>query len=113
MILLPVKFFCKISEPSEADILRAKIEIAKRDMNQAALDFEHATDPCLIDSCIFELNAAQMRYKYLIRQAKSIDLSESESCCHKSPKTKSRSKPTPAPDNHGLSPVYMAYESHT
>ncbi len=111
MTLLFVKFFCKISEPSEGDILKAKIEVAKRDMNQAASDFEHATDPCLIDSCIYELNAAQMRYKYLLQQAKRINLSES--CLAKKSNLHTREKQAGKPDKHVVSPVYMAYESHS
>lgn len=72
MISLFVKCFCKIKEPSEGDLLLAEIEAAKKDMDQALEDFEHATDPSLIDSCIFELNAAQMRYKYLMQKAKIV-----------------------------------------
>ncbi len=111
MTLLFVKFFCQISEPSEGDILKAKIDEAKRDMAQAASDFEHATDPCLIDSCIFELNAAQMRYKYLLQQAKSINLSES--CVPAKSKTHPREKQSGRPNKRVVSPVYMAYESHS
>jgi hypothetical protein len=78
MILPFVKFLCKTTEPPEQQALMSEIQTAKRDMDQAFQNFEHAVDPSLIDSCIFDLNAAQMRYKYLMTRAKSISLSSLE-----------------------------------
>lgn len=72
-----VKFFCKNQTSPEQRSLMNEIQAAKRDMDQALQNFEHAVDPSLIDSCIFDLNAAQMRYKYLMKRAKSISLSVS------------------------------------
>ena len=78
MILPFVKFFCKKKESGEQLSLMYEIQAAQRDMDQAFQNFEHAVDPSLIDSCIFDLNAAQMRYKYLMKRAKSISLSAFE-----------------------------------
>ena len=33
-------------------------------------NFQNAVDPDLIDSCIFESNAAWKKYRFLLRQAK-------------------------------------------
>lgn len=35
--------------------------------------FEHVTEPDLIDCTIFELNAIQKRYKFLLGQIKKIE----------------------------------------
>lgn len=75
MILPFVKLFCKNQASLEQQSLMSEIQAAQRDMDQAFQNFEHAVDPSLIDSCIFDLNAAQMRYKYLMERAKSISLS--------------------------------------
>ena len=37
-------------------------------------NFENATDPELIDSYIYEVNAIQMRYKFLLCRLKSYEL---------------------------------------
>jgi exonuclease VII small subunit len=76
--LLFVKFFCKPAKAPEQQELMSEIQTAKRDMDQAFQNFEHAVDPSLIDSCIFDLNAAQMRYKYLMTRAKNLSLSSLE-----------------------------------
>ena len=38
-------------------------------------NFENAVDPDLIDCCIYELNAAQKRYKFLLNCVKKIEMS--------------------------------------
>jgi hypothetical protein len=50
------------------------IEIAKtqRDLDSAYQNFENVVDPDLIDSCIYEVNAIQHRYKFLLREAKKL-----------------------------------------
>ena len=37
---------------------------------QAYVRFDNTTEPELVDACIFELNALQSRYNYLLRQIK-------------------------------------------
>ncbi len=38
--------------------------------------FENATDPNLIDSCIYQVNSAQIRYEFLLQRAKENNFSE-------------------------------------
>ncbi|MCI9019356.1 MAG: YaaL family protein [Eubacterium sp.] len=42
-------------------------------LNLAYQNFENATEPELIDSYIYELNAIQMRYKFLLCRLKSYE----------------------------------------
>ena len=49
-------------------------EIAKTKsaLDTAYSNFENVTEPDLIDCYIYELNAAQMRYRFLLRKLKEI-----------------------------------------
>lgn len=49
------------------------IQQAKTDLDCAYLNFEHATDPDLIDCYIYQLKSAQMRYKFLLDSIKQAD----------------------------------------
>ncbi|MBQ8662571.1 MAG: YaaL family protein [Eubacterium sp.] len=49
------------------------IQQAKKDLDCAYLNFEHATEPDLIDCYIYQLKSAQMRYKYLLDSIKQAD----------------------------------------
>lgn len=40
---------------------------------QAYADFNNARDPDLIESCVFEINALQARYSYLLRRMKELE----------------------------------------
>jgi hypothetical protein len=42
-------------------------------MEAAYSNFQNVVDPDLIDSCIYEMNAVQNRYKFLLKQAKAAD----------------------------------------
>lgn len=37
--------------------------------------FENAVDPDIIDSCIYQMNSAQIRYKFFLEKAKAANLS--------------------------------------
>ena len=50
-----------------------EINKTKIAMEAAYSNFQNVIDPDLIDSCIYELNAVQNRYKFLLRQAKETD----------------------------------------
>ena len=39
-------------------------------LSQAYVRFDNTTEPELVDACIFELNALQSRYNYLLRLIK-------------------------------------------
>lgn len=42
-------------------------------MDQAYSNFENVVDPDLVDSSIYELQAAQLRYRFLLRQASLLE----------------------------------------
>lgn len=58
---------------SKSDLLK-NIEDVKKAMDTAYTNFENLTEPELIDSCIYELQAIQMRYQYLLNLAKAKNL---------------------------------------
>lgn len=51
---------------SEANRLRLEIERSKEAIQAAQNHFEQVVDPTLIDCYIYELNAAQLRYQFLL-----------------------------------------------
>lgn len=54
-----------------------EIRLAKNAIDAAYSSFQQATDPDLIDCCIYMMNASQMRYHFLISRARKINLK----CC--------------------------------
>lgn len=58
---------------SHYKLLLQHIQDAKTDLDCAYLNFEHATDPDLIDCYIYQLKSAQMRYKYLLESIRQAD----------------------------------------
>lgn len=52
----------------QRELLQAEIERVKVEMETAYSNFEHVIDPDLIDCYIYEVNAVQKKYKYLLRQ---------------------------------------------
>ncbi|MDD5935934.1 MAG: YaaL family protein [Clostridiales bacterium] len=63
--------FRKKPDPQTQQLLK-EIEKAQRDLESAYQNFENVIDPDLIDSYIYEVNAIQHRYKFLLRQAKAL-----------------------------------------
>lgn len=59
---------------SEEEILLKNIKIAKKALDTAYSNFDVVTDPELIDSCIYEVKAMQLKYEYLINQAKQMNI---------------------------------------
>ena len=43
----------------------------QQELYSAYADFENVIDPDLIDSCIYQLKAAQLKYKFLLNRVKS------------------------------------------
>ncbi len=70
--MVKMKLFSRKKRPHE-DLLIKEINKTKLALEAAYSQFEYVVDPDLIDSCIFELNAIQNRYKYLIKQAKASE----------------------------------------
>jgi hypothetical protein len=54
--------------------LRHEIERSKTAIDTARNHFEQVVDPTLIDCYIYELNAAQLRYQFLLRRFKSREV---------------------------------------
>ena len=76
------KSLCKAGElmllfskkrPPKDNYLINEINKTKIAMEAAYSNFQNVVDPDLIDSCIYELNAVQNRYKFLLKQAKETD----------------------------------------
>lgn len=71
------------SLPHSEDLeLKAEIERTCHSMESARNHFEQATDPTLIDCYIYELNAAQLRYQFLLRRFKLLEELRATSCKH-------------------------------
>lgn len=58
----------------ETQRLRAEIEQSRSCIDSARNHFEQAVEPTLIDCYIYELNAAQLRYQFLLRRFKSLEV---------------------------------------
>ncbi len=56
------------------DELREDIRRTKDSLDYALDNFNHVTDPVLIDYYSYTLKAAQIRYQFLLKQAKYLDL---------------------------------------
>ena len=64
----------KISPIKQAkEELMKEIEALNQSMEIANSNFENVSDPDLIDSYIYEMNAISFRYKYLFRQMRNIE----------------------------------------
>lgn len=57
----------------QRETLRGEIEQVKQELETAYSNFEHVIDPDLIDCYIYEVNAVQKRYKYLLRQMQALE----------------------------------------
>ncbi len=55
------------------------ISKTQRELETAYAGFQYASDPDLIDCYIYEINSADLRYRYLINQIKELSLTESVS----------------------------------
>lgn len=72
------RFFKQESQPDTIYLnLLDNITETKNNLDLAYQNFENATDPALIDSYIYEVNAIQMRYKFLLSRLKSYETAKS------------------------------------
>lgn len=62
----------KHSIPTKQEILKHEIDKTKIALEIAYSNFENVVDPDLIDSYIYEVNAVQKRYKFLLKQIKAL-----------------------------------------
>ena len=68
------KFNAALSRLRERQALRAQIEKTLHKIDSVRNHIEQVVDPTLIDCYIYELNAAQLRYQFLLQRFKSLDM---------------------------------------
>ena len=59
-----------VAESYEHNYLQSELEQTQNALESAYSVFQNVTDPDLIDSSIYEINAIQIRYKFLLEKAK-------------------------------------------
>ena len=52
------------------------LKLTKTALDDAYSNFEQVVDPDLVDSYIYEVNAVQKRYHFLLKQMQLLDLQE-------------------------------------
>lgn len=62
-----------IQEISREQLL-SDLKMTKTALNDAYTNFENVVDPDLVDSFIYEVNAVQKRYHFLLRQVQLLDI---------------------------------------
>lgn len=67
-----MKLFSK-KKNLQNEILLNEIKKTKLALESAYSNFENVVDPDLIDCYIYEVNAVQKRYKFLLKQMKELD----------------------------------------
>lgn len=67
-----MKLFSK-TKKQQNDVLISEIKKTKLALESAYSNFENVIDPDLIDCYIYEVNAIQKRYKFLLKQAKEME----------------------------------------
>jgi hypothetical protein len=58
----------------EEQELLQEIRTAKNALEAAYSNFQQATEPELIDCCIYLMTASQLRYKFLISRARKLNV---------------------------------------
>ena len=76
MLFASKKNACSREQKREISELIRQIELSKTAILSAQNQFEQVVDPTLIDCYIYELNAAQLRYQFLLRNLKKGELQE-------------------------------------
>ena len=64
-----------VQELSKEQLL-LDLELTKTALDDAYSNFEQVVDPDLVDSYIYEVNAVQKRYHFLLKQVQLLDLQE-------------------------------------
>lgn len=58
----------------EEKYLISELQQTRNALAAAYSNFENVTDPDLIDCCIYQVNSAQKRYKFLLERAREANL---------------------------------------
>ncbi|MCI5481836.1 MAG: YaaL family protein [Lachnospiraceae bacterium] len=56
----------------EKNLILAELKRTRQALDNAYDNFQNVVDPDLIDCYIYEVNAVQQKYKYLLKQAKQL-----------------------------------------
>lgn len=62
-----------VQEVSREQLL-TDLKLTKTALDDAYSNFENVVDPDLVDSCIYQVNAVQKRYHFLLKQVQLLDL---------------------------------------
>lgn len=65
-----------VQEVSREQLL-SDLKLTKTALDDAYTNFENVVDPDLVDSYIYEVNAVQKRYHFLLKQIQMMDLQNS------------------------------------
>ena len=67
-------FFRKRTDPiqMERQELVEELRSASMQLQRTYAHFDRTADPDLIDACVYEINALQARYSYLLRRVKEM-----------------------------------------
>lgn len=71
----------KENPPKREDFLKKALQDCQRSLEDAYRGLQNTNEPDLIDRYIYELNAANMRYKVLLRDIKEISPQELPAHC--------------------------------
>lgn len=68
-------FFRREVTPRSAELrqLQACMESVRLELNRAYTAFNMADDADWVEACVYEINALQARYNYLVKQAKWLE----------------------------------------
>ena len=64
-----------VQEISREQLL-SDLKLTKTALDDAYSNFEQVVDPDLVDSYIYEVNAVQKRYHFLLKQVQMLDLQD-------------------------------------
>ena len=64
----------KLKRQAELDSLHKELLHTKGVIDCTLSNFEQAVDPALVDCYIYEVQAVQQKYKYLLKRAKELQL---------------------------------------
>ena len=68
--MITEKYIQKVSREQ----LLSDLKMTKTALDDAYSNFEQVVDPDLVDSYIYEVNAVQKRYHFLLKQVQMMDL---------------------------------------
>lgn len=73
--------FRRASHDDATRELLRELEEMRAELGAAYTRFDAATEPELVDACVYEINAAQSRYNYLIRAIKEAGAEAALKAC--------------------------------